>query len=63
MKSKTRKMRDRAKRLGLTDPTTTSGVSREEIHAFYKRGGKTATRHDKIGKMQRKEKQKLKQYC
>lgn len=61
MKSKTRKMRDRANRLGLQDPTLTSGVSREEISAFYKRGGRTATKQEKTKKAERKYKNQIKQ--
>ena len=60
MKSKSRKWRDRAKRLGLTDPTLTSGVKRDEINAFYKRGGRSETKFDKIKKQERKQKQLLK---
>lgn len=60
MKSKTRKMRDRANRLGLQDPTLTAGVNREEISAFYKRGGRTATKQEKVAKSERRYKQQVK---
>lgn len=60
MKSKTRKLRDRAKRLGKTDPTLTAGVSRDEMNAFYKRGGRTATKQEKMNKENKKYKSKIK---
>lgn len=61
MKSKTRKLRDKAIRLGQSDPTLTAGLSREEMNSFYKRGGKTPTKQERINKQLRKSKKKLKQ--
>lgn len=60
MKSKSRKMRDRAQRLGLNDPTITSGISRNLINDFYKRGSRSETKFDKIARQDRKEKVNLK---
>lgn len=61
MKSKTRKLRDRASRLGQTDPTLTAGVSRDAMNAFYKLGGRTATKQGKMNKENKRYKAKLKQ--
>lgn len=59
MKTKTAKKRERALRLGLLDPTMTVGVARSEIASFYKRGGKTPTKKEKINRAERKHKAKL----
>ena len=56
MKSKSRKLRDRAKRLGKNDPTLTSGVSRTEINQFYKKGSTTPS----IKHIKQKENKKIK---
>ena len=56
MKSKSRKLRDRAKRLGKNDPTLTSGVSRTEINEFYKKGSTTPS----IKILERKENKRIK---
>lgn len=60
MKSKSRKLRDRAKRLGKNDPTLTSGVSRAEINEFYKKGSTTPSRKVLEKKENKKIKNKIK---